>query len=342
MKILGIETSCDETACSVLEIRNKKIKILSNIVSSQIKIHAPYGGVIPELAARNHLQNIIPVCKNALNKAKLNLLEIDVLSVTTGPGLLVSLLVGVEIAKTLAYIFKKPIIPINHLEGHIYSNFLNSPQPEFPLLALIVSGGHTLLVLMKNHGCYKVLGETLDDAAGEAFDKIGNLLKLPYPGGPSISQIALKGNPNAFQFPRALLSQNLNFSFSGLKTAVFYEIKKIKNKRKKISFQVKADIAASFQEAVVDVLIKKTLMAIEIYHPKTICLAGGVSANPLLRRRIEKEIKKKSLPLFIPPLKFCTDNAAMVACAGYFRFLNKDFINWQRVKVDLDFSLEKN
>lgn len=331
MKILAIETSCDETSCAIIETKKQKIKILSNIVSSQIKIHAPYGGVIPELAARNHLGNILPVCKLAFNKAKSKLNDINLIAITNGPGLLVSLLIGIETAKTLAYIFKKPIIPINHLEGHIYANFLGEKWPEFPTLVLIVSGGHTILLLMKNHGCYKILGETLDDAAGEAFDKVASLLNLPYPGGPIIAQIASWGNPCAFQFPRALLPQTFNFSFSGLKTAVLYEVKKLK----KITPQITADITASFQEAVVDVLIKKISLAIEKYHPQSICLTGGVSANSLLRKRFKKLAQKKSLPFFIPPLQFCTDNAAMIACAGYFHFLRNKVVAWQEIKVNL-------
>jgi N6-L-threonylcarbamoyladenine synthase len=340
IKILGIETSCDETSVAVIEGQNADVRILSNIISSQINLHAKYGGIVPEVAARAHIENIIPALRVSLYKAKTNLNKIDAIAVTCGPGLLVSLIIGTETAKTLAYVLKKPIIPINHIEGHIYANFvsINSKsqetkykQPKFPLLCLVVSGGHTSLILMKDHGEYKILGQTLDDACGEAFDKVGKLLKLPYPGGPEVSKIARNGNPQKFNFPRAWLGQSLNFSFSGLKTSVLYKTKK----HKKINNKLKDNIAASFQEAAIEVLVKKTSQAAKDNKVSSICLSGGVASNDNLRMRLKKEAKKIGIPLYIPPKILCTDNAAMIACAGYFHALKKDFTPWQKVNANL-------
>jgi N6-L-threonylcarbamoyladenine synthase len=342
LKILGIETSCDETSCSVIEGQRNKIKILSNIVSSQINLHIPYGGVVPEVAARAHIENIIPTLKASLAKAKTELKNIDVFAVTCGPGLLVSLLTGVNTAKALAYVYKKPIISIHHIEAHIYANFVYTSSklkaqslklPRFPLLCLVVSGGHTNLILMKGHGVYKIIGQTLDDAAGEAFDKVGNLLDLPYPGGPSVSKTAQKGNPKAFNFPRAWLSNSLNFSFSGLKTAVLYKVKKLKTKNQKLKTKTVNDLAASFQEAVIEVLVEKTLKAARQYEVRFICLAGGVASNDELRKRLTNKLQATpyKLPFFVPPKNLCTDNAAMVATAGYFHALKKDFTPWQKI-----------
>ncbi len=344
MKILGIETSCDETSCAVIEGKpastrsnrgeGKKIKILSNIISSQINLHKKYGGVVPEIAARAHIENIIPALKASLGEAKLGLKNIDAIAATCGPGLLVSLLIGVNTAKSLALALNKPIIPINHIEGHIYANFINS-TPKFPLLCLVVSGGHTSLILMKNHELYKILGQTLDDAAGEAFDKVGNLLELPYPGGPWISKAAHKGNPQKYNFPRAWLGESLNFSFSGLKTAVLYKTKKIG----KLTPKIKADLAASFQEAVVEVLVKKTIKAAKDNKVRSICLAGGVAANDLLRNRLKENTKDIKKEFYVPDKILCTDNAAMIACAGYFHALRKDFTPWHKINVDLNLPL---
>jgi len=341
-RILGIETSCDETACALIEGKEKTIKILSNIVSSQIDLHASYGGVVPEIAARAHLENILPVLKLSLNKAKIGWKDIDAIAVTIGPGLLVSLLTGIETAKTLAYIFHKPIIPINHIEGHIYANFVATNHQSlitncsFPLLCLVVSGGHTSLILMKNHGRYEILGETLDDAAGEAFDKVGNLLGLPYPGGPFLAKIAQKGDPQAFHLPRAWLGNSLDFSFSGLKTAVLYKIKQLKIGNSKLEIGAISDLAASCQQAIIDVLTEKTLEAARRYKTEAICLTGGVAANLELRKQLRKKCQKTKKALFVPPPNLCTDNAAMIACAGYYHFLKKDFSPWQKIKADLN------
>src|SRR3989344_3637822 len=317
MKILGIETSCDETAVAVIEIKNKKVRVLSNTISSQVKLHAKYGGVVPNLAAREHVKNIGHVFRLAMKEANLpraalgKLADIDLIAVTRGPGLGPALLVGITFAKTLAWKYKKPLVGVNHLEGHIFSNFLkevgensksNPPTGErnpelFPILNLVVSGGHTELVLMsakggsasgvKNYRKYKIIGETLDDAIGEAFDKVARLLGLGYPGGPIISKLAEKGNPNRYPLPSPMIhSKDFNFSYSGLKTAVLYLIRDLKNSPSnssgQISAQQKFDIAASFQKAAIDVLIKKTVKAAEEYKVKSIFLSGGVSANKLL------------------------------------------------------------
>lgn len=314
MNILAIETSCDETAVALLEVKNGQFKILANFVSSQINIHRKYGGVVPEVAARTHLETIIPLLKKLPKSAK-----IDYLAVTYGPGLVTSLLIGLETAKTLSFVWQKPLIAINHLEGHLYANWLSPQQDKikFPALGLIVSGGHTELVLMKNHLSYKKVGETLDDAAGECFDKVAKLLKIGYPGGPIISRLATQGNPDKYNLPRPMFySKDYNFSFSGLKTAVLYKLKEIGNQPEKFL----PDFCASFQQAVIDVLIKKTLGAAEKYKVKSIILGGGVVANGELREQLEVKVKEKlpSVFLSIPELKFCTDNAVMIAVASYF------------------------
>ncbi len=319
MIILGIETSCDDTGIALVKKNTKGFKILSNIVSSQIKVHAAYGGIVPNLAAREHLKNIGPCLKQALKEAKNP--EIDLIAVTVGPGLIPSLLVGVNFAKALAYNWQKPIIGINHIKGHIYANWLDNSNStlNFPILCLIVSGGHTQLVLMKKHGQYKLLGETRDDAVGEAFDKVAKLLGLGYPGGPIISQKAEKGNPKKFNLPRPMINrQNLDFSFSGLKTAVLYEVKK--QNPKKINNQYINDMAASFQQAAIDVLVYKTIKAAKEYKVKNVMLSGGVAANKELRKQMELTVKKElnHVNFQMPQIKLCTDNAAMIACiAGH-------------------------
>jgi len=320
MIILGIETSCDDTSISLVEKNTKDFKILSNVVSSQIKVHAAYGGVVPNLAAREHLKNIEPCLKQAMKKAKNP--KIDLIAVTAGPGLIPSLLVGVNFAKALAYNCKKPIIGINHIEGHIYANWLDNLNStlNFPILALVVSGGHTQLVLIKKHGKYELLGETRDDAVGEAFDKVAKLLGLGYPGGPIISQRAEKGNPKKFNLPRPMMNrQNFDFSFSGLKTAVLYEVKK--QDPKEINDGYINDMAASFQQAAIDVLISKTIKAAKKYNVKNVMLSGGVAANKELRSQIEQAVKKELLNVSfkMPEIKLCTDNAAMICAAAFFR-----------------------
>ena len=316
MIILGIETSCDDTSIALVKKDTKNFKILSNVISSQIKVHAPYGGVVPNLAAREHLKNIKPCLRQALKEAKNP--TIDLIAVTAGPGLIPSLLVGVNFAKALAYNWQKPIIGINHIEGHIYANWLNNSKIEFPTLALVVSGGHTQLVLIKKHGDYMVLGETRDDAAGEAFDKVAKLLGLGYPGGPIISQRAEKGNSEKFNLPRPMINrQNFDFSFSGLKTAVLYEAKK----QKKISNQYINDMAASFQQATIDVLVYKTIKAAKEYKVKNVILSGGVAANKELRNQMQETVEKKldNVNFQMPEIKLCTDNAAMICATAFFR-----------------------
>lgn len=319
MIILGIETSCDDTGIALVEGSRQGCRILSNLVSSQIKIHAPYGGIVPNLAARAHLKNIKPCLTEALKRAKNP--KIDLMAVTIGPGLIPSLLVGINFAKALAYAWQKPIMGINHIEGHIYANFLKETVP-FPVLCLVVSGGHTQLILMKGHGQYQLLGETRDDAAGEAFDKVAKLLNLGYPGGPIISQRAKKGNPNQYNLPRPMInSNNYDFSFSGLKTAVLYEVKKQKPNIN--------NMAASFQQAVVDVLIKKTFRAAKEYGAKTIMLSGGVAANAELRKHFQ----------YVPSPKLCTDNGAMIAIAAFYKQRPTSKQNWSRIQADSNLRL---
>jgi N6-L-threonylcarbamoyladenine synthase len=332
MRILGIETSCDETAVSVLEGSGEKLTVVSSYVRSQIDIHEAYGGVVPEVAAREHLQMLFPMLHKAVSPTGEG---IDAIAVTTGPGLAPALRVGTEAAKALAYAWGKPIVPVCHLEGHIYAAWLGERKtvPLFPALCLIVSGGHTELVLMKGHGEFERLGETLDDAAGEAFDKVAKMMGLGYPGGPKVAELATDGDAKAFDFPRAMLeSKNLNMSFSGLKTSVLYTLR---DKEAQIdNHQFRADIAASFQEAVVDVLAKKTMMAIKKHKPVSLILAGGVAANIALRDRLTELAKETDVALFLPPFEYSLDNAAMIAAAGYFRAQAGKFANPLQVKVD--------
>jgi len=329
--ILGIESSCDETAAAVV-IDGKTIA--SNVVASQIDLHAEYGGVFPEVASRAHVEAIGTVVDNAMRDAGIDYDKLDAVAVTRGPGLVGSLLVGVNYAKGLALTTGKPLLGINHLEGHVYSLWLTQPfkEAEFPVLILIVSGGHTELLLMTDHGQYQRLGGTIDDAAGEAFDKVGRILDLPFPGGPHIEQAALVGNPTAFNFPRAKRDKTLDFSFSGLKTAVMREVtvqpsgearsrrKRGDEKRAQLRSDVSVnDAAASFQLAVVDILVEKTARAAKEHGAKEILLAGGVSANQLLRQMMKKET---DLPVRYPPLNLCTDNGAMIAAAAHYRMQN--------------------
>ncbi len=316
-RVLAVETSCDETACAVIE--NGRA-LLASVVASQMEIHARYGGVFPEVASRQHVLSIIPVVEQALSQAHLTLKNIDAVAVTRGPGLAGSLVVGVNMAKGLALGAGLPLVGVNHLEGHIYSSWVynadeSTPsEPQFPLMALLVSGGHTELNLMTDHLTYKRLGSTLDDAAGEAFDKVARLLGLPYPGGPSIQKAAEEGDPTRFNFPRAWLDGTSSFSFSGLKTAVLYEVRELEKKGRSLFVP---DLAASFQAAVVDVLFKKTMEAAREHDAKEILVAGGVSANRALRKAFQSQTEFK---VHIPPLSLCTDNAAMIAAAGYHRY----------------------
>lgn len=333
MTILGIETSCDETSAGIVRKKNNKLELLSNVVSSSLSLHAKTGGIIPEIAAREQIKLIIPVIKQALEQSTLGMNNIDAIAVTYGPGLLGSLLVGVETAKTLSYVFNKPLIPINHLIGHIYANWINQDlEIKFPALGLIVSGGHTDLVLILKHGKIKWIGGTRDDAAGEAFDKIGRLLKLPYPGGPAIEKAALNGNSKSFDFPRPLIDSNdFDFSFSGLKTAVLKEVSSIKYKV--LSDELVADLAASTQEAIIDVLVKKTLSAAKRFKVKSILLGGGVAANENLRSELIQNTKYKipDTKIFIPQKSLCTDNAGMIAAAAFF---NNEPIPWDKLSAN--------
>lgn len=326
--ILGIESSCDETAAAV--VIDGKV-IASNVVASQIDLHAKYGGVFPELASRAHVEAIGAVVDQAMDDAGIGYDQLDAIAVTRGPGLVGSLLVGINYAKGLALSTGKPLLGINHLEGHVYSLWLTQPfrAVEFPVLVLIVSGGHTELLLMRGHGQYERLGGTLDDAAGEAFDKVGRLLGLPFPGGPNIERAAQLGNARAFPFPRAKRDRSYDFSFSGLKTAVMREVTvpasaKARTERK-VSAERKAtlrsdvsinDVSASFQEALVDILVEKTARAAKEHGATEVFMAGGVSANQRLRAQMKKET---DLPVRYPPLNLCTDNAAMIAAAAHYR-----------------------
>ena len=325
--ILGIESSCDETAAAVV-IDGRTIA--SNVIASQIDLHARYGGVFPEMASRAHVEAIGAVVDQALSDAGITVSKLDAIAVTRGPGLVGSLLVGINYAKGLALSASVPLVGINHLEGHVYSLWLTQPfrEVEFPVLVLIVSGGHTELLLMKGHGDYERLGSTLDDAAGEAFDKVGRLLNLPFPGGPHIEQAAQMGNAAAYDFPRALRDRSLNFSFSGLKTAVMREVtvppsaeaRRQRGAEKKSQLRADVsinDVAASFQEALVDILVEKTARAAELHNVTEIFLSGGVSANQRLRHLMRKQT---NLNVRYPPLNLCTDNAAMIAAAAYYRY----------------------
>ncbi len=316
--ILGIETSCDETAAAVVE---GGTRVRSNVVSSQVDLHAKYGGVVPEIASRRHLELILPIIKEAIDGAGIGLDDLDAVAVTQGPGLVGALLVGVATGKALAYARGIPLIGVNHLEGHIYANFLSGEPPEFPLVCLVVSGGHTDLLYIEDHGRVEVLGRTRDDAAGEAFDKVARTLGLGYPGGPQVDALAQKGDPAALAFPRAYLEEgSLDFSFSGLKTAVLVYLEKEKEADHPVN---RADVAASFQNAVVDVLVDKTLAAAQRKAAKRIILAGGVAANTRLRSELALRARNLGLQVSFPPPALCTDNAAMIASAGYFTWLRR-------------------
>lgn len=316
-RILGVESSCDETAAAVVENGRE---ILSGVVASQAELHAQFGGVFPEVASRQHIRAIYPVLEQALQQAHLKINDVDAIAVTRGPGLPGSLVVGLNAAKGLGLASGLPLVGVNHLEAHAYSAWLYdaddspTPEPRFPLVALIVSGGHTELLLMTGHLKYRRLGATLDDAAGEAFDKVARLLGLAYPGGPSIQKASEDGDPKAFEFPRAWLEDSWNFSFSGLKTAVLREVRRMEEHHRSLPV---ADLAASFQAAVVDVLVGKTVRAAAKFGAGDILVAGGVSANRALRKAIHAQAPGA---VHIPPISLCTDNAAMVAGAGYYRF----------------------
>ena len=308
-RILGIETSCDETAAAVVVDAHD---VLSSVVSSQVDLHAQYGGVVPEVASRAHVELLTPVVARALIEAGLDDDHVDAVGATVGPGLIGALLVGVSAAKALALVWDVPFVAVNHLEAHLYAAFLEEPDLELPLVVLLVSGGHTMLVLMEGHGRYRLLGSTIDDAAGEAFDKVARYLGLGYPGGPAIDTIAMEGDPEAIAFPRAIMDDGYDTSFSGLKTAVVNHVRNHPD-------VATADVAASFQEAVVDALVTKARRAAQAYGAKGLCLAGGVAANSRLRERALDVCVADGLRAFLPSRTMCTDNAAMVAAAAWWR-----------------------
>ncbi len=317
MRTLGIETSCDETSAAVV---NNGGEILSNIVASQLDLHAEYGGVVPELACRKHVQIIDGIVEKALSKSGMGLDGIDLVSVVRGPGLIGALLIGVNFAKGLAWGRGLPLVPVNHVEAHVYACAMSNPQMEFPAIGLVASGGHTSLFIIEDLGEYRRLGETTDDAVGESFDKVASLLGLPYMGGPEVEKLALNGDRNAIAFPRGLAKKGgYNFSYSGLKTAVLYHVKgygKTKRDKDRISEKERADVAASFQEAALDILVKKAVRAAAEFHARSIAIGGGVAANQRLRELFRAGAAKLSLPVYFPPQKLCTDNAAMVAGLG--------------------------
>ncbi len=316
MNILAIETSCDETAAAVLD----ENKLLSDVVYSQLAIHQSYGGVVPELASRAHLQTIIPTIDEALHKAKIRRQQLDGIAVTYGPGLVGALLVGVNVAKALAFANRIPLLGVNHLEGHIFANRLDHPQLEPPMITLLISGGHTMLILVENWGKYRILGQTIDDAAGEAFDKVAKMLTLAYPGGPVIDEYAVKGDVNFVRFPRALNKKdNFNFSFSGLKTAV---LNYIESKPEQFVRQHIYDICAGFQMAVADVLIDKTSSLAKKYQLEQVTLAGGVARNEFIRHQFSVRAGEEGYSIYFPSPNFCTDNAAMIGKAGLFHLQN--------------------
>ena len=312
--ILGIESSCDETAAAV--VKNGR-EVLSNIISSQIVIHRKFGGVVPEIASRKHIENIMPVIDEALQQANVSLEDIDAVAVTYGPGLVGALLVGLSAAKSLAWATDKPLIGVNHLEGHVFANFLTDPELEPPFMALVVSGGHTALLKVTGYNSFEMLGQTRDDAAGEAFDKIARVMGLQYPGGPEIEKLALDGNPHAIEFPIAKLDALYEFSFSGLKSAVINYLHNQEQAKREVNH---ADVAASFQNAVVDALVQKAVRAMKDTGLKKIVLAGGVSANKTLQTTLAQAMTKIGAELVHPMPILCTDNAVMIACRGYFMY----------------------
>ncbi|HWT74444.1 MAG TPA: tRNA (adenosine(37)-N6)-threonylcarbamoyltransferase complex transferase subunit TsaD [Mobilitalea sp.] len=314
--ILAIETSCDETAAAV--VRNGR-EVLSNIISSQIELHKLYGGVVPEIASRKHIEKINQVIEEALTKAQVTLDEIDAIGVTYGPGLVGALLVGVAEAKAISFASGKPLVGVHHIEGHVSANYIENKELEPPFLCLIVSGGHTHLVLVKEYGVYEIIGRTRDDAAGEAFDKVARAIGLGYPGGPKIDKLSKEGNKKAITFPRAQIEgAPYDFSFSGLKSAVLNHINSCEMKHEEIN---RADIAASFQEAVIDVLVTKTLLAAKDFGMKQVVMAGGVASNSSLREAMAEACKKNGLNFFHPSPIYCTDNAAMVGAAAYYEYI---------------------
>lgn len=346
MYILGLESSCDESAASIIKFNKKgEFQVLADVISSQITIHQQYGGVVPEIAAREHVLTILPTIDTCFKKAKINPEKLTAIALTSGPGLITSLISASETAKALALVWEKPIIPVNHIEGHIYSAFIeNQKKIKFPALILTVSGGHNILALMEKNLKYKIIGQTLDDAAGEAFDKGARMMNLGYPGGPIISQMAEKylqenDNPEEIDLPRPMLgSPNFNFSFSGLKTALLYKLKKDKKWREKIP-----QYCYSFQKAIIDTLIFKTIKAVKKHQVKTIILVGGVSANSELKKEFDRRVKDefKNINFIFPSLKYTGDNAVMIALAGIYHFLynKKNIKNYKKIKISSNLNL---
>ena len=325
--ILGIESSCDETSCSIVKNGTEEI---ATVISSQIDIHEQFGGVVPEIASREHVKHITFVLEACLQKANMTMEEIDAIALTQGPGLIGSLLIGLEAAKTLAYIYQKPLIPIHHIAGHIYANSFVEPL-QFPLLALVVSGGHTELIKMTDHLTFERLGATLDDAVGECYDKVARVLGLPYPGGPSIDKLAREGN-DTYKLPLPLNDDSYDFSFSGIKSAV---INLVHNEEQKKNAIRNADLACSFQNKVVEILTKKTIKALKEYHVKNLVVAGGVAANSAIRKSLEEECFKNNFNMTVPPILYCTDNAAMIGAAGFFAYQ-------KGIKADLNLNAKAN
>ncbi len=352
MTILGIETSCDETAAAIIQEKNGSLKLLSSIISSQVKLHAKWGGVVPNLAAREHMKNIIPVIEKSFYEAGIKPGSVDLIAVTQGPGLIPALLIGVNSAKVLSYLWNTPLIGIHHIEGHIYANFIgkNVKNIQFPVLCLVVSGGHTQLILMNRPFDYRIIGQTLDDAAGEAFDKVARILGLGYPGGPIISKLAGKVKNDSYKklrekLPRPMFnSKNYDFSFSGLKTAVLYLTKR--NKKMLGDKKYVEELCYEFQKSVIDVLVSKTIRAAKEFNPRTIMLAGGVSANLELRRTLENSTVEqlKNISYIAPDIEHSVDNAAMIAVAAYYRLKAKKGggkkSNWKILEAEADLELK--
>lgn len=314
--ILAIESSCDETAAAV--VKNGR-EVLSNVISSQIELHKLYGGVVPEIASRKHIEKINPVIREALAKADMKLEDMDAIGVTYGPGLVGALLVGVAAAKAISYAKHIPLVGVHHIEGHISANYIENKDLEPPFLGMVVSGGHTHLVMVKDYGKYEILGKTRDDAAGEAFDKVARAIGLGYPGGPKIDKLAKEGNPKAIAFPRAHVADApLDFSFSGLKSSVLNYINSCEMKHQEIC---RADVAASFQDAVVDAIVSHTIEAAKIYRMDKVALAGGVASNSALRQAMKERCEAAGLKFYYPSPILCTDNAAMIGCAAYYEYL---------------------
>lgn len=340
MRILGIETSCDDTAIGIVSYARQRFTIEAQITASQTLAHRKYGGVVPEVAAREHALTILPTLQSALVSAKLSWKQIDAIAVTGGPGLNTALIVGVETARALSYALKKPVVRVNHIEGHVVSAWAgaNATRIHFPAVALIVSGGHSELILVRRIGQYKLLGRTLDDAVGEAFDKVAKILGLPYPGGPAISRLASQGDTTAFTFPRALMQKgSLDFSYSGLKTAVLYE----RQRHGRLTIQTKRNLAASFQVAAIEPLVEKARRALQLTKAKTLLLGGGVAANALLRTSLATMIERELLHAAFCPATtpLCMDNGVMIAMAGAFRAATHQYTPWKKLVADPNWEL---